>query len=143
MAKLSLPFHNNHATSNDGDSPSNAAVEPRGGAIKNHFVAASGEFVGTFLFLYFAFATHLMAVDQADAVALGNRQNSAQTVVYISLGYGFSLLVTVWAFYRISGGLFNPAVSVLLFISSLLRCFVMLEGGARGEREERRGEGEE
>jgi len=28
--------------------------------MKNHFVAASGEFVGTFLFLYFAFATHLM-----------------------------------------------------------------------------------
>ena len=148
MPKLSLPFHNNHSSSTrhgDGDGPFNAAVEPQGGAVKNHFVAASsevveprsgavknrfvvknhfvaasGEFVGTFLFLYFAFATHLMAVEQADAVALANGRKSAQTVVYISLGYGFSLLVAVWAFYRISGGLFNPAVSVLPFFFSSL-----------------------
>lgn len=54
--------------------------------MKNHFVAASGEF----LFLYFGFAAHRMAVEQ--------------TVVYIALEHGFSLLVTVWAFYWISGG---------------------------------------
>jgi Major intrinsic protein len=103
--------------------------------VGNHFVAASGEFVGTFLFLYFGFAAHLMAVEQTDAVALANGQKSAQTVVYISLGYGFSLLVTVWAFYQISGGLFNLAVSVLLFFFSLLWRFAMLEGegGARGD----------
>ena len=148
MPKLSLPFHNNHATNGGGGGgPSDAAEKPQSGAAKNHFVAASGEFVGTFLFLYFAFATHLMAVDQADAVALANGQTSAQTVVYISLGYGFSLLVTVWAFYRISGGLFNLVVSVLLFFFSflcLLWYFVMLESegmGIGGEREERRGEG--
>lgn len=102
--------------------------------MKNHFVAASGEFVGTFLFLCFGFAAHLMAVEQTDAVALANGQKSAQTVVYIALGYGFSLLVTVWAFYRINGGLFNLAVSVLLFFFSLLWCFAMLKvrGGERG-----------
>jgi glycerol uptake facilitator-like aquaporin len=27
------------------------------------------------------------------------------------LAFGFSLAVTVWVFFRISGGLFNPAVS--------------------------------
>jgi len=77
-----------------------------------------------------------MAVEQTDTVALANGQKSAQTVVYIVLGYGFSLLVTVWAFYRISGGLFNLAVSVLLFFFSLLWCFAMLEGerGGGGER---------
>jgi aquaporin related protein len=57
--------------------------------------------------------------------------------VYIVLRYGFSLLVTAWAFYRISGGLFNLVVSVLLFFFSLrclLWCFAMLEGegGGRG-----------
>lgn len=51
-----------------------------------------------------------MAVDQASSVALSDGSNSAQTVVFISLGYGFSLLVTAWGWYRISGGLFNPAV---------------------------------
>lgn len=51
-----------------------------------------------------------MAVDQASSVARSDGSNSAQTVVFISLGYGFSLLVTAWGWYRISGGLFNPAV---------------------------------
>lgn len=67
-----------------------------------------GEFVGTFMFLYFAFAVHIMAVEQA--VQLGpNNKNSSQTVIFISLGYGLSLLVTAWSLYRVSGGLFNPA----------------------------------
>jgi hypothetical protein len=78
---------------------------------KNHFVAASGEFVGTVLFLYFAFATQTMALLQAGLDATSNGGNSSQTIVVISLGYGFSLLVTAWTLYRVSGGLFNPAVS--------------------------------
>ena len=61
-----------------------------------------------------------MAVEQTDAVALANGQKSAQTVVYVALECGFSLLVTVWAFYRISGGLFNPAVKVLFYFFSCL-----------------------
>lgn len=75
--------------------------------MKCHFVAASGEFIGTLMFLYFGFATHIMAISElkeGDGV-------TPQTVIFISLGYGFSLLVTVWVWYRISGGLFNPAVS--------------------------------
>jgi aquaporin related protein len=78
---------------------------------KNHFVAASGEFVGTVMFLWFAFAAHLMIIEQnAETPKINNGGNSAQTVVFISLAYGFSLLVTAWGWYRISGGLFNPAV---------------------------------
>lgn len=52
-----------------------------------------------------------MAVDQTGTVAISNGQTSSQTVIFVSLGYGFSLLVTAWTMYRISGGLFNPAVS--------------------------------
>ncbi|KAE9993740.1 hypothetical protein EG327_003502 [Venturia inaequalis] len=91
------------------DEPPPSPVQQRK-SIKNHFIAASGEFVGTVMFLYFGFSTHLMAVDQASSVARSDGTNSAQTVVFISLGYGFSLLVTAWGWYRISGGLFNPAV---------------------------------
>jgi len=75
---------------------------------KNHVVAASSEFVGTFLFLYFAFAGHQMAANQAAEVG-PNGTNSSQTIIYISMAYGFSLLVTAWSLYRVSGGLFNPA----------------------------------
>ena len=33
-------------------------------------------------------------------------------LLYISLSFGMSLMVNVWAFYRVSGALFNPAVAV-------------------------------
>jgi len=108
MPKLELPFAN-LGRDNGG-----------GNALKNHLVAASGEFVGTFLFLYFAFAIHLMAVDQTGTVATSNGQISSQTVIFISLGYGFSLLVTAWTMYRISGGLFNPAVTLGLCMAGAL-----------------------
>lgn len=77
-------------------------------AWKNHLVATSSEFVGTFMFLYFAFLGHQMAVDQAGETG-ANGGNSSQTVIYIALSYGLSLLVTAWTLYRVSGGLFNPA----------------------------------
>jgi glycerol uptake facilitator-like aquaporin len=32
--------------------------------------------------------------------------------LYISLSFGFSLAVNAWIFFRVSGGLFNPAVSL-------------------------------
>jgi aquaporin related protein len=75
-----------------------------------HLVAAIGEFVGTFMFLYFAFACQLMLVSQASERAITNGLASSQQNIFTALVYGFSLLVNVWAFYRISGGLFNPAV---------------------------------
>lgn len=32
-------------------------------------------------------------------------------LMFISLAFAFSLLVNAWVFFRVSGGLFNPAVS--------------------------------
>lgn len=75
---------------------------------KNHFVAASSEFVGTFMFLYFAFAGHQTAANTATDKG-PDGVNSSQTIIYIALSYGMSLLVIAWSLYRVSGGLFNPA----------------------------------
>jgi hypothetical protein len=75
--------------------------------LQAHLVAASGEFVGTFFFLFFGYAGHLMVIEQASSVTA--TPGVIQTI-FVGYAYGFSLLVTVWAFYRISGGLFNPAV---------------------------------
>lgn len=83
--------------------------DAKGARLRDHLVAASGEFVGTVLFLYFAFAWQLIAISQQNAAGAGGTPSSEQ-VMYIAVGYGFSLLVNAWAFYRISGGLFNPAV---------------------------------
>jgi len=76
-----------------------------GGKARGHLVAMSGEFVGTFLFLFFAFGG--VQVANSLPVATGS-----ETILFISLSFGFSLLVNVWVFYRISGGLFNPAVTL-------------------------------
>lgn len=86
--------------------------DAKGARMRDHLVAATGEFVGTFFFLWFAFAWHLIAVSQQPAVAATGGPSAVQ-IMYVSIGYGFSLLVCAWAFYRISGGLFNPAVSLL------------------------------
>ncbi|OCL06137.1 aquaporin-like protein [Glonium stellatum] len=139
MPKQTLPLHANgahrnsthyhHHHPNTRNPPRSPAPSPARRALKNHLVAASGEFVGTFLFLFFGFATHLMAVAQAGEVALGTTTGdgggtaggkSAQTVVVVALGYGMSLLVAVWALYRISGGLFNPAVTLGLCLAGQL-----------------------
>jgi aquaporin related protein len=87
--------------------------------LETHLIAASGEFVGTFMFLYFAFACQIMLHTQASDRSLENGGFSSQQNINTALVYGFSLLVNVWAFYRISGGLFNPAVSCTTVLDSL------------------------
>jgi aquaporin related protein len=75
----------------------------------------SGEFIGTVLFLWFAFAgTQVAAMSNPSGDVL-----QPQGLVYISLSFGMSLLVVAWAMYRISGGLFNPAVSATSPASSI------------------------
>ena len=72
----------------------------------------AGEFAGTFLFLFFAFTGTQVANSQtqgATSTTIAQGSNPAQ-LLYISLCFGFSLAVNAWVFFRISGGLFNPAV---------------------------------
>lgn len=76
--------------------------------VRNNIVACLGEFVGTFMFLFMAFAGTQVANNVAET-----SPSDASTLILISLSFGFSLMANVWAFYRVSGGLFNPAVSSL------------------------------
>ncbi|TQW00369.1 aquaporin [Cordyceps javanica] len=97
--------------------------------VRNHLVAGIAEFVGTFLFLFFAFS----ATQVANTSLKGNRAAQQQgekadeqhavadmpdtsTLLYIALAFGFSLTVNAWVFFRISGGLFNPAVTLGLVL---------------------------
>ncbi|KAF2864812.1 aquaporin [Massariosphaeria phaeospora] len=89
-------------------------------SLQAHFVAATGEFCGTFMFLWFAFAGQIMITTQASDNSTLNGGPSSQTNIMLALVYGFSLLVNVWAFYRISGGLFNPAVTFGMVIAGTL-----------------------
>ncbi|EME39489.1 aquaporin-like protein [Dothistroma septosporum NZE10] len=87
--------------------------------MRNHLVAPPGEFVGTFLFLFFAFLGYSVSVTSAPNYA-ADGSNSNQTVIYTSLSYGLPLLVTAWDLFRISGGLSNPAVTPGLVVTGQL-----------------------
>ena len=79
-------------------------------AVRGHFVAMSGEFVGTTMFLLLAFA----GTQIANSIAPPTNTDPVLALLqllFISMSFGFSLAVNVWVFFRISGGLFNPAVS--------------------------------
>jgi aquaporin related protein len=89
---------------------------------KNHFVAFVGEFVGTTMFLFFAFAGTQVANIGSTASSESNTTTGEATgfsptvLLYISVVFGFSLMVNVWIFFRISGGLFNPAVTFAMLL---------------------------
>lgn len=80
--------------------------------VRNHFIAMCGEFVGTVLFLYFALSGCQVANSIPSSAGLTVQETGAnpQQLQYIALAFGFSLAVNAWVFFRISGGLFNPAV---------------------------------
>ncbi|PVH83534.1 aquaporin-like protein [Cadophora sp. DSE1049] len=90
-------------------------------SIRGHVVAVIGEFVGTLLFLFFAFAGTQVAnvssnTNTGTTVITETVQKTPQQLLYISLAFGFSLAVNAWTFFRISGGLFNPAVTVGMYL---------------------------
>lgn len=77
-------------------------------------VAVIGELIGTTLFLFFGYAGIEVTRLQ------GREPPDLEVLFYISATFGASLMVTAWIFFRISGGLFNPAVSVR-FMSTRLQ----------------------
>lgn len=75
------------------------------------------------MFLFFAFAgtqvANIGAGDSGQNSTTGQATGFSPIVLlYIAVCFGFSLMVNVWIFFRISGGLFNPAVSIFYTIAS-------------------------
>ncbi|KAL6708843.1 hypothetical protein ACN47E_002250 [Coniothyrium glycines] len=97
-----------------------------GSNAKNHFVAFVGEFVGTTMFLFFAFSGTQVANIGSSAPSTDNTTTgesagfSPIVLLYIALVFAFSLMVNVWVFFRISGGLFNPAVTFAMLLCRAL-----------------------
>jgi len=92
---------------------------------RNHFVAMSGEFVGTVLFLYLALAGTQVAnsIPSSAGLTVAETGSNPQQLQYIALCFGFSLAVNAWVFFRISGGLFNPAVTLGMCLIGALPWF--------------------
>ncbi|KDQ28261.1 hypothetical protein PLEOSDRAFT_1077179 [Pleurotus ostreatus PC15] len=81
--------------------------------------AALLEFFGTTTFLLLG-----LGGIQAGAAALGHPSpdspSSILMLMYIAMSMGLSLLVSAWLFYRITGGLFNPNVSLGLLLTGVI-----------------------
>jgi len=72
------------------------------------------------MFLFFAFAgtqiANLNSSSPQPSTSSASTTSSVNTsnLMFIALSFGFSLMINVWIFFRISGGLFNPAISLAL-----------------------------
>ncbi|KAK6509519.1 hypothetical protein TWF481_004259 [Arthrobotrys musiformis] len=91
--------------------------------VKNHLVATLAEFVGTFMFLFMAFSVvsvtgHKVLYQQEGGSPTGG--SDAALIVYIAFGFAISLGVNVFVFYRVSGGMFNPAVTLAFVLAGTL-----------------------
>jgi aquaporin related protein len=111
---LRLPWHRRKDILPDDDETIVSRRVPLLGMLplplKNHFVAMMGEFAGTFLFLLFALGgTNVVNAAPLQGQPEDLAANPAK-LLFIALCFGFSLAVNAWVFFRISGGLFNPAV---------------------------------
>lgn len=78
--------------------------------LRNNFVAMSGEFIGTFFFLFFALSATQVANTTGAQRSSSSSADELVRLLYISLAFGLSLAVNAWVWFRVSGGLFNPAV---------------------------------
>jgi aquaporin related protein len=78
--------------------------------------AAFLEFVGTLCFLFLG-----LGGIQASKIEAQSGGSDIEKVLYISTSMGFSLLVSVWLFYRTSGGVFNPNIAFALLLVGAIK----------------------
>jgi aquaporin related protein len=121
MPHLSIYRKPEESVDSDSTPRDHEQSRPKLSTLQAHLVAASGEFVGTFMFLYFAFACQVMLHTQSGNRSEENGGFDSQQNIHTALVYGLSLLVNVWAFFRISGGLFNPAVSFPICLANICK----------------------
>lgn len=89
-------------------------------ALKNHFIAMMAEFAGTFMFLFFALGGANVVNTAPDSQQPDSLAANPAKITFIALCFGFSLAVNAWVFFRISGGLFNPAVTIGMMVVGAL-----------------------
>ncbi|ESX00840.1 hypothetical protein KL918_004458 [Ogataea parapolymorpha] len=94
--------------------------------LKNHLVAASGEFIGTFIFLWVAYM--IAQIANQDEFYPSEGSNPAKLIM-ISFGFGFGVMVAIFLTCRVSGGNLNPAVTLSLVLAraiSPIRGLIMM-----------------
>ena len=81
-----------------------------------------------FLLIGFAAAHTANLPNAATTTSTGAPFTNTANLLYIAFAFGISLVVNVWIFFRVSGGVFNPAVALALTLVgaiSPLRCVLV------------------
>lgn len=81
---------------------------------RNHLIAVSGEFIGTFIFLWTAYMIAQNANSDETYKKVGS--NPAKLIM-ISFGFGFGVMVGIVLTARVSGGHLNPAVTLSMLLA--------------------------
>jgi aquaporin related protein len=77
---------------------------------RNLMVVVVAEFCGTFMFLLLSYIGTQTALNMNNPGHPGSPLLPF-SLLYVAASFGTALAVNVWIFYRVSGGMFNPAVS--------------------------------
>lgn len=86
-------------------------------SLRNSLIIVIGEFCGTFMFLFLSFIGAQTAINNNDPKNTDpNTPMLPMTLLYIACSFGTALAVNVWIFYRVTGGMFNPAVTLGLVL---------------------------
>jgi glycerol uptake facilitator-like aquaporin len=100
--------------------PTTRNRRPRPGLFENlrlDLQAAIFEFIGTTTFLLLGLGGIQAANSEAGTAA---STSNVEHVLYISTCMGMSLLVSAWLFYRVTGAVFNPNVSLALLLTGVI-----------------------
>ncbi|VEU23182.1 DEKNAAC104095 [Brettanomyces naardenensis] len=82
--------------------------------IRNHLIAVSGEFIGTFIFLWSAY---VIANNANSDVFYGKKGSNPAKLIMIAFGFGFGVMVGIVLTARVSGGHLNPAVTLSMLLA--------------------------
>ena len=83
---------------------------PVPGPMRAAFTVILGEFCGTFMFLLLSFIGAQTALNTNSPSDKGAPLQPF-SLLYIAASFASALTINVWIFYRVTGGMFNPAVS--------------------------------
>ena len=72
-----------------------------------------------FLFLSFG-GTHIANLPAASTSVQGNPVINTSNLMFIAVSFGLALIINVWIFFRISGAVFNPAITLALALAKVI-----------------------
>ncbi|KAF2256546.1 aquaporin-like protein [Trematosphaeria pertusa] len=105
--------------------PTNARAQRKPNRLRKELAVFLGEFIGTFMFLFLAFAGTQIALQSAtiNPFIFSEQAEPPEVLklIYVAFAFGAALAITAAIFADVSGGMFNPAVTTALWLVRSIR----------------------